>query len=144
RRPISGATSFPICCPMAAALRPTMSALGNSGAAPNGSYRFIDHQRYFDAWFDALGLTKHVILVMHDFGSALGFHWAHRHSERVKAIVYMEGIVRPFRSWDEWPDVTRAFFQAQRSPQGEDLILRKNLLIEYLLPLRHIAPEAME
>jgi haloalkane dehalogenase len=62
----------------------------------------------------------------------------------VKAIVYLEGIVRPFRSWDEWPAATRAFFQAQRTDAGEDLILRKNLFIEYLLPLRHIPAEAIE
>ena len=90
------------------------------------------------------GLTENVILVMHDWGSALGFAWAQRHPERVKAIVYMESIVRPFLSWDEWPDATRAFFQVQRSPAGEDLILRKNLFIEYLLPLRNIPSEAME
>src|SRR4029450_6155713 len=71
-------------------------------------------------------------------------HWAHRFPDRVKAIVYMEGIVRPFLSWDEWPAVTRAFFQAQRTPKGEELILEKNLFIEYLLPLRHIPAEAME
>jgi haloalkane dehalogenase len=85
-----------------------------------------------------------VILVVHDWGSALGFSWAQRHPERVKAIVYMEAIVRPFRSWDEWPHATRAFFQAQRTPAGEDLILQKNLFIEYLLPLRNISKEAME
>jgi haloalkane dehalogenase len=91
-----------------------------------------------------MGLTRNVILVVHDWGSALGFHWARRHPDRVKAIVYMEGIVRPFRSWDEWPDATRAFFQAQRTDKGEDLILQKNLFIEYLLPLRHIPQDAME
>lgn len=89
-------------------------------------------------------LDRHVILVVHDWGSALGFSWARRHPDRVKAIVYMESIVRPFRSWDEWPDATRAFFQAQRTPAGEDLILRQNLFIEYLLPLRNISSEAME
>jgi haloalkane dehalogenase len=85
-----------------------------------------------------------VILVVHDWGSALGFDWAWRHPEAVRAIVYMEAIVRPFRSWEEWPDATRAFFQAQRTAAGEDLILEKNLFIEYLLPLRNIGPEAME
>jgi haloalkane dehalogenase len=55
----------------------------------------------------------------------------------------MEGIVRSFRSWDEWPDATRAFFQRQRTSEGEELILEKNLFIEYLLPLRNISPEAM-
>jgi haloalkane dehalogenase len=135
---------IPYLLPYGRCLAPDYVGMGNSGPAPNGSYRFVDHRRYLDAWFDALGLTRNVILIVHDWGSALGFDWARRHPDRVKAIVYMEGIVRPFRSWDEWPDATRAFFQAQRSEQGEELILKKNLFIEYLLPLRHIAPEAME
>jgi len=135
---------IPFLLPYARCLAPDYVGMGNSGAAPNGSYRFVDHQRYLDAWFDKLELKNNVILVVHDWGSALGFYWAQRHPERVKAIVYLEGIVRPFRSWDEWPEVTRAFFQAQRSERGEDLILQKNLFIEYLLPLRHISKEAME
>jgi haloalkane dehalogenase len=135
---------IPHLLPYGRCLAPDYVGMGNSGAAPDGGYRFVDHRRYLDAWFEALGLDRNVILVVHDWGSALGFHWAHRHPERVKAIVYMEGIVRPFHCWDEWPDATRAFFQAQRSDKGEDLILQKNLFIEYLLPLRHIAPEAME
>jgi haloalkane dehalogenase len=135
---------IPYLLPYGRCLAPDYVGMGNSGPAPNGSYRFVDHQRYLDAWFEAMGLNKDVILVVHDWGSALGFHWAHRHPDRVKAIVYMEGIVRPFRSWDEWPDATRAFFQAQRTDKGEDLILQKNLFIEYLLPLRHIPEDAME
>jgi haloalkane dehalogenase len=135
---------IPYLLPYGRCLAPDYVGMGNSGPAPNGSYRFVDHRRYLDAWFDALGLTRNVILIVHDWGSALGFDWARRHPDRVKAIVYMEGIVRPFRSWDEWPDVTRAFFQAQRTDKGEDLILQKNLFIEYLLPLRHIPEDAME
>ena len=135
---------IPRLLPFGRCLAPDFVGMGNSGAAPDGGYRFVDHRRYLDAWFEALGLEREVILVLHDWGSALGFHWAERHPERVKAIVYMEAIVRPFLSWDEWPAATRAFFQGQRSPKGEDLILRQNLFIEYLLPLRNIAPEAME
>jgi haloalkane dehalogenase len=135
---------IPYLLPYGRCLAPDFVGMGNSGAASNGSYRFVDHRRYLDAWFDELRLTKNAILVVHDWGSALGFDWARRHPDRVKAIVYMEGIVRPFRSWDEWPDVTRAFFQAQRTEQGEDLILEKNLFIEYLLPLRQIPKEAIE
>lgn len=135
---------IPHLLPYGRCVAPDYVGMGNSGAAPDGSYRFADHQRYLDAWFEALELKRNVILVVHDWGSALGFAWAHRHPDRVKAIVYMEGIARPFRSWDEWPEATRAFFQAQRSPAGEDLILQKNLFIEYLLPLRNIAPEAIE
>jgi haloalkane dehalogenase len=135
---------IPRLMPYGRCLAPDYVGMGNSGAAPDGRYRFVDHVRYLDAWFDKMDLEQNVILVVHDWGSALGFHWAHRHPERVKAIVYMEGIVRPFLSWDEWPAVTRAFFQAQRTPKGEELILEKNLFIEYLLPLRHIPAEAME
>ncbi len=110
---------IPYLLPFGRCLAPDYLGMGNSGAAPDGKYRFVDHQRYLDAWFDGLGISKNVILVLHDFGSALGFAWAQRNPQRVKAIVYMEGIVRPFRSWDEWPEATRTFFQAQCSPAGE-------------------------
>jgi haloalkane dehalogenase len=135
---------IPRLVPFGRCLAPDYVGMGNSGPAPDGNYRFVDHQRFLDAWFEALGLDRNVILVVHDWGSALGFSWAERHRDRVRAIVYMEAIVRPFRSWDEWPGATRAFFQAQRSPAGEELILEKNLFIEYLLPLRNIATEARE
>ena len=135
---------IPRLLPFGRCLAPDYVGMDNSGAAADGGYRFIDQQRYLDAWFETVGLGRNVILVVHDWGSALGFSWAQRHPERVKAIIYMESIVRPFLSWNEWPEATRAFFQAQRSPAGEDLILEKNLFIEYLLPLRNIAPEVME
>jgi haloalkane dehalogenase len=117
---------------------------GQFGSRPNGWYRFVHHQRYLDAWFDALKLTQNIILVVHDWGSALGFSWAQRHPERIKGLVYMEAIVRPFFSWDEWPDATRECFKGQRTPAGEELILLKNLFIEYLLPLRGLSKDAME
>lgn len=135
---------IPYLLPYGRCLAPDYVGMGNSGTAPDGGYRFVDHRRYLDAWFDALGLNAPVILVVHDWGSALGFDWARRNPERVKAIAYMEGIVRPFHSWDEWPEATRAFFQNQRTERGEDMILRQNLFIEYLLPLRHISEEAIE
>lgn len=135
---------IPYLLPFGRCLAPDYVGMGNSGPAPDGGYRFVDHRRYLDAWFEAMDLTKNVILVVHDWGSALGFDWARRHPDRVKAIIYMEGIVRPFLSWDEWPEVTRAFFQGQRTAAGEDLILQKNLFIEYLLPLRGIPKEAIE
>lgn len=135
---------IPHLLPFGRCLAPDYVGMGNSGAAPDGGYRLADHQRYLDAWFEALVPTGKVILVVHDWGSALGFSWAQRHPERVRAIVYMEAIVRPFHSWDEWPAATREFFQAQRTPAGEDLILQKNLFIEYLLPLRNIPQDAME
>jgi haloalkane dehalogenase len=135
---------IPYALPFGRCLAPDYPGMGNSGAEPNGAYRFADQQRYVDGWFDALDLNENVILVLHDWGSALGFDWARRHQERVKAIVYMEGIVRPFRSWDEWPQVTRAFFTGQRKDAGEKMILEQNLFVEYLLPLRGIPAEAID
>ena len=114
-------------------LAPDLIGMGDSGKAPGGSYRFADHARYLDAWFDALGLTERVVLVGHDWGSALGFDWACRHPERVKGVAYMEGIVRPMR-WDEWPEQARNIFQAMRSPAGEEIVLQKNVFVERVLP----------
>jgi len=135
---------IPHLLPFGRCLAPDCVGMGHSGAAPDGSYRFVDQQRYLDAWFDAMDLQQNVILVVHDWGSALGFSWAARHPERIKAIVYMEAIVRPFFSWDEWPENTREFFKALRTPAGEDLILEKNLFIEFLLPLRGLPKDAVE
>jgi haloalkane dehalogenase len=117
---------IPYLIPLGRCLAPDFVGMGNSGAAPGGSYRFVDHQRYLDAWFDVMGLKKNVILVVHDWGSALGFYWAQRYPERIRALVYLEAIVRPFFSWDEWPEATRQFFKRQRALAGEELILQKN------------------
>src|SRR5262245_63405746 len=73
-------------------LAPDLVGMGRSGKSPTQAYRFADHARYLDAWFDALEL-RHVVLVLHDWGSALGFRWARRHAARVQALAYMEAIV---------------------------------------------------
>ena len=126
-------------------LAPDLIGMGRSGKAPAGSYRLVDHVRYLDAWFDALDL-RGVTLVVHDWGSALGFHWARRHPDRVKALVYMEAIVRPL-TWAEWPEASRKLFQGLRSPAGEELILTKNVFVERILPgsvLRGLTSEEMD
>jgi haloalkane dehalogenase len=125
-------------------LAPDLVGMGDSGAAPDGSYRFVDHARYLDAWFEALELTN-VTLVVHDWGSALGFYWAYRHSERVRGIAYMEALVRPL-TWEEWRDESRQIFQDLRSEAGEEMVLEKNLFIEGILPsavLRDLTEEEM-
>ena len=119
--------------------------MGSSGKAPDGSYRFVDHARYLDAWFDTLEITQNVTFVVHDWGSALAFYWAYRHPERVKGIAYMEAIVRPL-TWAEMPEAARALFQAIRSPAGEEIILQKNVFVERILPgsvLRGLTEEEM-
>ena len=126
-------------------LAPDLIGMGKSGK-PDIEYRFRDHARYLDAWFDALQL-KNVTLVIHDWGSALGFHWAARHPDRVAAIAFMEAIVKPL-TWDEWPDQAREIFRGFRTPGvGEKLIFDKNVFIENVLPgsiLRKLTEEEME
>jgi len=127
-------------------LAPDLVGMGDSGKAPDGSYRFVDHVRYIDAWFDALGLTSNMTLVCHDWGSALAFHWAHRHPERVKGIAYMEAIVGPL-TWDNWPDSATRIFQGMRSDAGEGMVLEKNMFVERVLPasvIRELTGEEME
>jgi len=127
-------------------LAPDLVGMGDSGRAPGGSSRFVDHARYLDAWFEALVPARPVTLVVHDWGSALGFDWARRHPERTRGIAYMEALVRPM-TWQEWPEPARKIFQALRSPAGEEIVLVKNVFVERLLPgsvLRKLTPEEME
>jgi len=127
-------------------IAPDLMGMGDSGNSPNSSYRFVDHSSVLDSWFDAVGLTSKVTLVVHDWGSALGFHWAKRNPEHVKGIVYMEAIVRPV-TWEEWPEASRNLFQGFRSPAGEEIIIEKNVFVERVLPgsvLRKLTEEEME
>jgi len=119
--------------PIARCVAPDLVGMGDSGESSSG-YRFVDHRRYLDAWFDAVVGNQPVFLVIHDWGSGLGFHWARRHPEQVKGIAYMEAIVRPLQSWDDWPEAARKIFQAIRSPAGEEVILQKNVFVERILP----------
>ena len=127
-------------------LAPDLVGMGQSGKSPSRSYRFVDHARYLDAWFDALNLTENVTLVLHDWGSALGFYRAFRHPQQIKAIAYMEAIVHP-RSWADFPNGRDAMFRAMRSGQGEHLVLDENFFIEVVLPksiMRKLTDEEME
>ena len=111
---------------------PDLVGMGNSGRSPRNAYRFVDHARYLDAWFDALELSD-TTLVLHDWGSALGFYWARRHPDRVRAIVYMEAIVQP-RRWADLPPSRVSYFKDLRSERGEKMIFDDNAFIEVLLP----------
>ncbi len=127
-------------------LAPDLMGMGESDGTPDGSYRFADHSKYLDAWFDAVLPEGPVTLVVHDWGSALGFHWARRHPDRIRGLVYMEAIVRPV-TWEEWPDAARQVFQGFRSDAGESMVLERNIFVERVLPgstIRGISDEAME
>jgi haloalkane dehalogenase len=127
-------------------LAPDLVGMGQSGPSPGGAYRFADHARYLDAWFAALGLTGNVTLVLHDWGSALGFHRACRYPQQVRAIAYMEAIVAP-RRWDDFPNGRDQMFRALRSDAGERLVLEDNFFIETVLPksiVRRLSDAEME
>ena len=104
-------------------------------------YTFAEHRRFLDAFLVALGLTAagRIVLVVHDWGSALGFDWARRHPQAVEGIAYMEAIVAPV-TWDDWPEAAKGIFQAFRSPMGEELILERNYFVEKILPLSVLNP----
>jgi len=122
--------------------------MGDSDKLENSGpdrYTFAEHSRYFDTALEALGINDQVTLVIHDWGSALGFHWANRHRDAVKGICYMEGIVRPV-TWEEWPEAARGVFQGFRSEAGEAMVLENNVFVERVLPgsiIRDLSEEEM-
>ncbi len=117
-------------------ISPDLIGMGDSAKLDDtgpDSYQFVEHRRYLDGLLDQLDIGDNVTLVIHDWGSALGFDWAHRHPARVAGIVYMESIVRAM-DWDDWPDAATAIFESMRSPAGEEMVIDKNLFVEAILP----------
>ena len=116
---------------------PDLIGQGDSGKLPASDgpdrYSFAVVYDYLTELLEALDVATDVTLVIHDWGSALGFHWAKNHPGSVKGIAYMEGIVRPV-NWTDWPESARGIFQAFRSEKGEDLILSRNMFVEGVLP----------
>ncbi len=136
---------IPYVSPLARCLAPDLMGMGESDATPDGSYRFASHSRFLDAWFDSVFPDGPVTLVVHDWGSALGFHWARRHPQRIRGLVYMEALVRPV-TWEEWPAAARQVFQGFRSDAGESMALERNIFVERVLPgstINGISDEAM-
>ena len=129
-------------------IAPDLIGMGDSQQLDDpgpGSYRFVEHRHYLDGLLDQLALGDNVTLVIHDWGSGLGFDWANRHRDRVKAIAYMEAIVMPI-TWSDWPEQARSIFQAMRSPAGEEIVLEKNVFVERILPasiIRKLSEEEM-
>jgi haloalkane dehalogenase len=125
---------------------PDLVGMGSSDAlAPGSQYAFAEHAAMLANTLDVLGVDKRVTLVLHDWGSVLGFHWARHNAERLKGIAYMEAIVTPLRRTD-FPDGGE-FLDRVRGPEGEHLVLQDNVFIEGFLPggvLRHLEPEEIE
>ena len=129
-------------------IAPDLIGMGDSDKLDNsgpGSYGFFEHRHYLDSFLAAMGLRENVTLVLHDWGSALGFHWAHRNPDAVRGIAYMEAITRPM-SWDDFNQDARPVFQGFRSSSGESMVLEKNIFIEKVLPgsiIRTLSEEEM-
>src|SRR5262245_62088488 len=135
--------------PRGRCIAPDLIGMGDSDKLPDsgpGSHRFPEHRRHPDAVLEALDVREQVALVIHDWGSALGFDWANRHREAVAGIAYMEAIVRP-QTWEHWDKMNmRPALQALRSEAGEAMVLRDNFFVEQILPnavLRTLSAEEM-
>ncbi|MEM7274921.1 MAG: haloalkane dehalogenase [Actinomycetota bacterium] len=118
-------------------IAPDLIGMGDSDKLQTSgpdAYTFVQHREYLDGLLDQLDLGDRVTLVIHDWGSALGFDWANRHRDRVLGIAYMEAIVRPIPSWGDWPEAAAGIFQGMRSDAGEGMVLEKNLFVEAILP----------
>ena len=130
-------------------IAPDLIGMGGSDKLADSGpdrYRFVEHRRFLDGLLDALGVTENVVLVIQDWGGALGFDWARRHAGAVRGIAYMETIVAPYE-WDDMRGPTRAIFEGFRSDKGEKLILENNAFVEQVLPgatLRDLTEAEME
>ncbi len=135
---------MPALAPLGRVIAPDLIGHGDSDKLPasdgDDRYSFATSYRYLDGLLQTLGITEKVTLVIHDWGSALGFHWAQNHPDAVRGIAYMEAVVMPLPTWDDWPEKARGIFQGFRSPKGEDLILNRNLFIEGVLPSSIMRP----
>ena len=94
---------------------------------PDLDYGIEDHIRYLDAFIDTLGPGP-ITLVTHDWGSFLGFHYAHRFPERIKGPAFMEALLDPVPGHDAFDPATRDFFQTLRASQAnaERMMIEEN------------------
>lgn len=127
---------MPYCRGLGRLIACDLIGMGDSAKlSPSGPdrYTYAEQREFLFGLLDQLALGDRVILVVHDWGSALGFDWANGHRKRVQGIAYMEAIVRPL-TWAEWPQNARQVFQNFRSPAGEQMVLAKNVFVERVLP----------
>ena len=105
---------------------------GQSGKSPRNAYRFFDHVSYLDAWFEAVQPGKNMVLVIQDWGAALGFDRICRFPKEVSGVVYMEAMVRP-RQFSDMPVERQAVFKRLRGAEGEQMVLDENFFVEKML-----------
>ncbi len=136
---------IPYAAEIGRAIAPDLIGMGKSDK-PDIEYRFFDHVRYIEGFIEALGL-QNITLVVHDWGSGLGFHYASRHEGNTKGVAFMEAIL-PIPSWDAFPEAGRDLFKSFRTKDvGEDLLINKNMFVENVLPnfvVRTLTEEEMD
>ena len=98
----------------------------------NPDYQYHGQYKYLSSLLDELDLGEEINLVIHDWGSAMGFHYARENANKIKSITFMEAIVMPL-TWDQWPENARNIFQLMRSDVGEEIVLEKNIFVEKIL-----------
>ena len=98
----------------------------------NPDYTYHGQYKYLSNLLDSLDLGKEINLVIHDWGSAMGFQYARENADKIKSITFMEAIVMPL-TWDQWPENARNIFQLMRSEAGEEIVLEKNVFVERIL-----------
>ena len=127
---------MPACVGLGRLIACDLIGMGDSDKLPDSGpdrYTYVEQREYLFALWEELGLKRDVVLVIHDWGSTLGFDWAHQHADRVQGIAYMEAAPLPL-TWSDFPDeASRNAFKAFRSEAGEDMVLRDNVFIEALL-----------
>jgi haloalkane dehalogenase len=96
------------------------------------AYSFEQHSKYLEAFLEVTRAVDDVTLVLHDVGSMLGFEWARRHPEAVKAIAYIDPITEPVDSSDLDP-VHWQTLEALRSPTGGSWLLSTKDAVDTLL-----------
>ncbi len=137
---------IPHVTPMARCIALDLIGMGKSDK-PDIDYRFFDHAKYVDGFIEKMGL-RNITLVIHDWGSGLGFYYASRHEPNIKGIAFMEAILMPVSSWEMFPADFRDLFQAFRTPEtGWDLIVNQNIFVEKILPggiVRELSEEEMD
>lgn len=127
------------------AIAPDLIGMGDS-AKPDIAYTFADHARHIDGFIEALGLED-VVLVVHDWGSALGMRYARLNPDNVRALAFLEAIVPPglpVASYDDMPPELADFFRTMRSPKGDELVLEQNYFVEVVLPGLGVVREMTE
>lgn len=124
---------IPHLTPSARCIALDLAGMGKS-SKPVCDYRFFDHVRYVEGFIETLAL-RNLTLVLHDWGSAIGFHYASRHETNVRAIAFMEAILMPLPGWEALPEEAWGLFQALRNPDfGRQLAIEQNVFIEQILP----------